>query len=228
MKTALSSFDLRALAAEWQDLVGAHIDKVYQRGDEVIIRINVPDRGKAELFSKSGRWLCIHEIENKPDSPPPFAQTLRRLLGNAIVRAVEQRGFDRIAVFRLERGADAFDAVFEVFGKGNLMVVKDGTTVVALFPQTFKDRAVEIGEPYAFPAAGVDPLELDRSGFANTLRGAKGQLVRVLASVLNLGGAYAEEICLRGNVDKETKVKELSDAQVDALYTALNNVAVAV
>src|SRR5256712_208879 len=118
MKTALSSFDLRALVAEWQDLVGGHVDKAYQREDEVILRINAPVRGKAELF--------------------------------------------------------------------------------------------------------------DRGGFANALRGAKGQVVRVLASVLNLGGTYAEEICLRAHVEKTTKVKDLAEAQVDGLYTALNNVAVAV
>ncbi len=228
MKTSLTSFDLRALVAEWQALIGGHIDKVYQAEDEVIFRINVAGGGKTELFSRSGRWLCLHEIEKKPESPPPFAQTLRRLLGNARVIAVEQRGFDRIAVFRLERGPDSFDLVIELFGKGNLVIVKGRTTAAALFPQTFKDRAVQVGEPYSFPIAGVDPLELDRAGFANAVRESKGQVVRVLASVLNLGGPYAEELCLRADLDKQTKVKELTDAQVDALYTALNNLAVAV
>jgi len=228
MKTALSSFDLRALVAEWQDLVGGHVDKAYQRGDEVILRINAPVRGKAELFYKAGRWLCVHEVETKPETPPPFAQTLRRLLDNARVRGIEQRGFDRIAVFHLERSGESNDLVFEVFGKGNLVVVKGATIAAVLFPQTFKDRSVQLGEPYRFPEAGLDPLELDRGGFANALRGAKGQVVRVLASVLNLGGTYAEEICLRAHVDKTTKVKDLAEAQVDGLYTALNNVAVAV
>jgi len=228
MKTALSSFDLRALVAEWQDLVGAHVDKAYQRGDEVILRINAPVRGKAELFYKAGRWLCVHEVETKPETPPPFAQTLRRLLDNARVRGIEQRGFDRIAVFHLERSGESNDLVFEVFGKGNLVVVKGATIAAVLFPQTFKDRSVQLGEPYRFPEAGLDPLELDRGGFANALRGAKGQVVRVLASVLNLGGTYAEEICLRAHVEKTTKVKDLAEAQVDGLYTALNNVAVAV
>jgi len=227
MKTALSSFDLRALVAEWQDLVGGHVDKAYQRGDEVILRINAPVRGKAELFYKAGRWLCVHEVETKPETPPPFAQTLRRLLDNARVRGIEQRGFDRIAVFHLERSGESNDLVFEVFGKGNLVVVKGATIAAVLFPQTFKDRSVQLGEPYQFPEAGLDPLELDRGGFANALRGAKGQVVRVLASVLNLGGTYAEEICLRAHVEKTTKVKDLAEAQVDGLYTALNNVAVA-
>jgi len=227
MKTALSSFDLRALVAEWQDLVGGHVDKAYQRGDEVILRINAPVRGKAELFYKAGRWLCVHEVETKPETPPPFAQTLRRLLDNARVRGIEQRGFDRIAVFHLERSGESNDLVFEVFGKGNLVVVKGATIAAVLFPQTFKDRSVQLGEPYRFPEAGLDPLELDRGGFANALRGAKGQVVRVLASVLNLGGTYAEEICLRAHVEKTTKVKDLAEAQFDGLYTALNNVAVA-
>src|SRR3989442_952401 len=228
MKAALSSFDLRALVAEWQDLVGGHVDKAYQREDEVILRINAPVRGKAELFYKAGRWLCLHEVETKPETPPPFAQALRRLLDNARVRGIEQRGFDRIAVFHLERSGESNDLVFEVFGKGNLVVVKGATIAAVLFPQTFKDRSVQLGEPYQFPEAGLDPLELDRGGFANALRGAKGQVVRVLASVLNLGGTYAEEICLRAHVEKTTKVKDLAEAQVDGLYTALNNVAVAV
>src|SRR5256884_1660113 len=228
MKTSLSSFDLRTLVAEWQDLVGGHLDKAYQREDEVILRINAPAGGKAELFYKAGRWLCLHEVENKPESPPPFAQTLRRLLANARITNIEQSGFDRIAMFHLEHGGGTVDLIFEVFGKGNVAVVRDDVTVAAMFPQTFKDRSVQVGEPYVFPRAGIDPLGLDRDAFARTLRAAKGQVVRVLASILNLGGTYAEELCLRAGVDKETKVKEISDPQVDALYTALNNIAVAV
>ncbi len=55
MKTSITSFDLRVLLAEWQGLVGGHVDKVYQRGDELMFRINVPDRGKVELYSMAGR-----------------------------------------------------------------------------------------------------------------------------------------------------------------------------
>jgi len=228
MKTALSSFDLKALVAEWQDLVGGYIDKVYQTGDELVLRIHLPQRGKAELLFKPGRWLCLHEVEEKPEAPPPFARSLRRLLDNARITAVEQRGFDRIVTLNAERGPETYRIVFEIFGKGNLVVVKEDTTLAALFPTTFKDRSVSPGEPYAFPPLGLDPLEADRSAFGTALRSAKGQVVRVLAAVLNLGGQYAEELCLRATVPKDTKVKELTETQIDALYTALNNVAVAV
>jgi predicted ribosome quality control (RQC) complex YloA/Tae2 family protein len=228
MKTSISSIDLRVLVVEWQGLVGGHVDKIYQREDELIFRINVPGRGKVELYSKEGRWLCFHEVEDKPETPPPFAQTLRRLLDNARVLAVEQRGFDRIAVFHVERGPERIDVVFEVFSRGNIVVVRDGTIIAAQFPQKFKDRNVQIGEPYVYPTPAIDPLELDRSGFGQTLRATKGQLVRVLATALNLGGIYAEEVCLRAAVDKETRIKDLQEPQIDSLYTALNNLAVAI
>src|SRR2546426_1905652 len=157
MKTALSSFDLRALVAEWQELIGGHVDKAYQKGDEVILRVNALARGKVELFYQAGRWLCLHEVENKPESPPPFAQTLRRLLANARITGVEQSGFDRIAVFHLEHGGGTVDLVFEVFGKGKVAAVRDGVTVAAMFPQKVKERSVQVGEPYVFPRAGIDP-----------------------------------------------------------------------
>lgn len=228
MKNALSSFDLKALVAEWQDLVGGYVDKAYQKEDEVILRLNVPGREKAELYSKSGQWLCLHEVEQKPESPPAFAQALRRLLGNARIAAVEQRGFDRIVEVTVDRGGEALRIIFEVFGKGNLVLVRRDTTLACLVSASYKDRVVRVNEPYAFPPAGVDPLELDREAFARSIREAKGQIVRMLASVLNLGGQYAEEICLRADVGKDTKVKDLTDPQIDALYTALNNLVVAV
>src|SRR2546426_2374830 len=145
MKTSLSSFDLRALVAERQDLVGGHLDKAYQREDEVILRINTPAGGKAELFSKAGRWLCLHEVENKPESPPPFAQTLRRLLANARITSIEQSGFDRIAMFHLEHGGGTADLGFEGVGKGKDGGVGDGGNRGAMFPQKFKDRAGQGG-----------------------------------------------------------------------------------
>lgn len=228
MKTALSSFDLRALVAEWQDLVGAYVDKAYQREEDVILRFHVPGRGKADLYFRPGRWLCLHEVEDKPEAPPPFAQTLRRLLDNARVTSVDQRGLDRIATFHVERGGQAYRMIFEVFGKGNLIVARGDETVACLTPQEYRDRTIKVGEPYAFPPVGINPLDLDRRGFADAVRHGRGPVVKILASVLNLGGQYAEELCLVAGVPKDRKARDLEDAHVDGLYTALNNVIVAI
>ena len=227
MKETLSSFDLMALVAEWQRLVGGYIDKVYQAHDEVFFRINTPGAGRQELYCRAGKWLALHETEEKPETLPAFATALRRHIGNARITAIEQRGFDRVAVFTLDRG-DTYQLILEMFGKGNIVLVTGGNTIAALRTQAFKARQIRAGIVYDFPPAGTNPLDLDRQGFHAAIRGAKGPVVKVLASVLNFGGQYAEELCLRAGTKKETVVKELRNDDLDALFTAVNNIAVAV
>src|SRR5437867_10210809 len=104
MKEALTSFDLMALVSEWQGLVGGYVDKIYQARDEVILRINIPGTDRQELYCKAGKWLALHKTEERPESLPVFATALRKALDNARITAVGQRGFDRVAIFRLEKG----------------------------------------------------------------------------------------------------------------------------
>src|SRR2546426_276381 len=226
MKEALTSFDLMALVAEWQGLVAGFIDKVYQAKDEVTLRINVSGEDRKELYCKAGKWLVLHRTEEKRESPGPFAMALRKSIDNARITAIEQRGFDRVAIVRLDKGS-TFELGFEMFGKGNIVLVQGGTTVAAMRPQSFKGRKIRAGIAYDFPPAGTNPLELDREGFRKAVRSAKGQVVKVLASPLNLGGTYSEELCLRAGVAKDAPVATLTDADLDALFTALNNLAVA-
>jgi len=227
MKAALTSFDLMALVAEWQGLVAGYVDKVYQAKDEVTLRINVPGEDRKELYCKAGKWLVLHKTEEKREAPGPFAMALRRSIDNARITAIEQRGFDRVAILRLDKGA-TYELVFEMFGKGNIVLVRGGNTVAAMRTQSFKSRHIRAGIAYDFPPAGTNPLELDREGFRTAVRAAKGQVVKVLASPLNLGGTYAEELCLRAGIAKDAPVASLTDADLDGLFTALNNIAVAV
>ena len=164
MKEALTSFDLMALVAEWQGLVAGFIDKVYQAKDEVTLRINVSREERKELYCKAGKWLVLHRTEEKRESPGPFAMALRKSIDNARITAIEQRGFDRVAIVRLDKGS-TYELVFEMFGKGNVVLVQGGNTVSAMRTQSFRGRQIRAGIAYDFPPAGTNPLELDREGF---------------------------------------------------------------
>src|SRR5437867_10604172 len=187
----------------------------------------MPGSERRELFCKAGKWLVLHHTEERPETLPPFATGLRKAIDNARITEVRQQGFDRVAIFRLDRGV-VYDLVFEMFGKGNVVLVQGGNTLASVRTQSFKGRQTKAGIAYDFPPAGTNPLDLDREGFRRTVTAAKGPVVKVLASPLNLGGTYAEELCLRAGVAKDTPVASLTAADLDALYTALNNVAVAV
>src|SRR2546428_12425139 len=83
MKEALTSFDLMALVAEWQGLVGGYVDKVYQTKDEVTLRINVPGEDRKELYCKAGKWLVLHRAEGSPGAPGPRGRAPGREEDNA-------------------------------------------------------------------------------------------------------------------------------------------------
>src|SRR3990170_2437475 len=140
MKEALSSFDLMALVAEWQGLVGGYVEKVYQDKDEVVLRIHVPGSERQELYCKAGKWLVHHALEERPETLPIFAANLRRALDNARVTAIAQRGFDRVAVFTLDRGGPPCELVFELFGRGNVALTQSGNTVASMRVQSFRGR----------------------------------------------------------------------------------------
>ncbi|MDX1534493.1 MAG: NFACT family protein, partial [Thermoplasmata archaeon] len=161
MKEALTSFDIRLLVEELQGLRGAYLEKVYQEGSSFIFRFHVPRGGKRELFVQPGRWLFLGKGFQKPAQPPPFAQALRKALGNAVIRDVSQRGFDRILLLDWERRTPG-TLVFEMFGRGNLLLLRDGEIEVTLAGGKWKAREVRRGVAYTFPPEGVNLLEMDR------------------------------------------------------------------
>ena len=227
MKEAVSSFDLVAIVAELQGLIGGHLDKIYQSEDDFFIKVNIAGGGHQEVYLRPGKWLCLKEAAEKPETPPPFAQGLRRYLSNATIAAISQRGFDRVVVFDLET-EKKYKLVVELFAGGNLILIEDGKTVVCQRTQVLKNRQIKAGQDYDFPPPGVNPLDIERGEFHAKLKAGKGVVSRVLASEFNLGGLYAEELCLLAGVDKKSKASVLSDEELDGLFTALNNIIVAV
>ncbi|MFQ6013753.1 MAG: ribosome rescue protein RqcH, partial [Thermoplasmata archaeon] len=220
MKSALTSFDIRLLVRELEALRGAYLGKVYQDGPSFLFRFNVPRGGKPELFVQPGRWLFLGEAFKRPAQPPPFAQQLRKALRNAVLREVSQRGFDRILLLDWERETPA-TLVFEMFGRGNLLLLREGKIEVALAGGKWKAREVRRGIPYEFPPEGANLSEMQEDDLAASLADRKGALVKTLATTLGLGGLYAEELCARAGVSKQRPVDALRTEEVGALYAAL-------
>jgi len=56
------------------------------------------------------------------------------------------------------------------------------------------------------------------------MRESDSDVVRTLATQLNLGGLYAEEVCTRAGVEKETPIDDVTDDQLRALHEALERI----
>ncbi len=225
MKKEITSFDLRRLMLELAEVQGGYLDKVYQEGDRFTLRFHVPGRGRREVFHQVGRWLALAPPAEKPEAPEPFAAALRKALPNPRVEALEQRGFDRIAIVRMRQGEEEYRLILEIFGRGNVVLTRGETIVHAFRPQVFRSRDLRPGASYAFPPGGLDPLPMDAASLAQHLGDSKKPLVKALATDFNLGGLYAEEVCLRAGVDKGSRASALGDMEKGSLHRALQDLA---
>ncbi len=226
MKKEMSSFDVRSVVTELSGLEGAHMDKIYHWGaGNVLFRINVQGSGKKELFFKDKKWLyCPSAKPETPTLPTSFASFLRKYLDNARVNGVRQIGFDRIVEMSLSKSDGDYQLIFEMFGGGNVLLVKDGTILNCLIQKTWRDRKTRPGEPYLMPKSRFDPTESSQEDFIASFRSSDSDAVRTLATSVNLGGQYAEEICDRVGIDKSTPSSQVDDAALVRMYASMKEI----
>lgn len=209
----ITSLDLSVLEEELQELEEGFVQKVYQRNNELSIEIYVPgDEKKRLIIGTSYCYLSNYKRDN-PERPPGFCMELRKKLGR--IDNIYQKGFDRVLV--IESGD--VKLIAEMFGKGNLILVEEQKIIGALRQEEWADRDILVGEDFEFPEPVDDPREKDIIELLN-----EGELVKRLAIDLSLGGTYAEEICERTGIDKDTEVNKLSNDQREQISETVEKI----
>jgi predicted ribosome quality control (RQC) complex YloA/Tae2 family protein len=232
-KRELTSVDLAALVGELRRYEGAKLDKAYLYEDDELLRLKMRDfeEGRVELLIEVGETKRAHVVaqEHVPDAPgrpPNFAMMLRNRLSGADLVGVEQFEFDRIVQFHFEREDNSTTVVAELFGDGNVAVLDEhGEVVDCLETVRLKSRTVAPGATYEFPSARFNPLTVDYEGFVARLRQSDADVVRTLATQLNFGGLYGEEICSRAGVEYNQAIEDTTEVEFEALYDAVDRLA---
>lgn len=206
MKEEMEALEIAAAVRDMECLVGGYIQKAYQLSNgDILFKIHVSGEGKRSLRFRMGKGLYItyRDIET-PLSPSHYIMLLRKFVGNARITYIKQHEFDRVVVMGLA-GRQPMKLVFELFGKGNLVLVGEEHIILPLRSETWRHRTLKEGEDYRFPPSRRQPFELDEDEVSSILEGSNADLVRTLAVEFNLGGKYAEEICARMGLDKNTE-----------------------
>ena len=202
------------------------MDKIFQWGaGNVLFRINVQGEGKKDLFFKDKKWL--YSPANKPETPiqpTSFATYLRKYLDNARIGKVRQIGFDRVVEMELLKADAEYKLIFEIFGGGNVLLVKDGIIDTCLIQKTMRDRKVRPKEPYIWPQPRFNPIESTEEDFIAAFKESEADCVRTLATAVNLGGQYAEEVCKRSGADKSLPASEVPDDMLSKMYSEVKDI----
>jgi predicted ribosome quality control (RQC) complex YloA/Tae2 family protein len=227
-KRAMTSVDLAALVGELREYTGAVVDKAYLYGDDFVrLKMRDYDRGRVELVLEVGDPKRVHvaapeHVPDAPGRPPNFAMMLRNRIAGANLAGVEQYGFDRILTFRFEREDATTLVVVELFGDGNVAVLNEDREVIdCLDTVRLSSRTVAPGSQYGYPEERFSPLDCDYETFAARMDESDTDLVRTLATQLNFGGLYAEELCTRAGVEKTVDIDDATGDHYKALFGAL-------
>ncbi|MFC7077807.1 ribosome rescue protein RqcH [Haloarcula halophila] len=232
-KREMTSVDLAALSGELADYAGAKLDKAYLYTDDDLVRLKLRDfdRGRVEFIIEFGDVMRAHvaaaeHVPDAPGRPPDFAMMLRNRLSGADLVRIEQFEFDRILELEFDREDGSTTVIAELFGDGNVVVLDEhGDVVDCLETVRLKSRTVAPGAPYEFPSARFNPLTVDYDRFVARIESSDADLVRTLATQLNFGGLYGEELCTRADIDYNVQVEELTEDQFRRLYDIVDDLA---
>ncbi|MEF8756891.1 MAG: ribosome rescue protein RqcH [Halobacteriales archaeon] len=236
-KRELTGVDVAALVPELSAYEGAKVDKAYLYGDDLLrLKLRDYDHGRVELLAEVGEIKRVHvaapeHVPDAPGRPPNFAMMLRNRLAGAEFAGAKQYEFDRILSLRFERGENGGSGeggdrsttiVIELFGDGNVAVLDANREVVdSLETIRLQSRTVVPGARYEFPASRVNPFEIDFDAFVARMEESTTDVVRTLATKLNLGGFYGEEFCTRAGVGKGLAIEDADEDDYRAVYDAV-------
>jgi predicted ribosome quality control (RQC) complex YloA/Tae2 family protein len=229
MKEEMTSVDVAAIVSEFNtgelSLVDAKIGKIYQTNyDEMRMTLHIYGQGRHNLVIQAGKRTHLTQHPHPaPQLPQGFPMLLRKHVMGGRIKKISQHDFDRIIEFEIIRAGVITRLISELFARGNIILTDaEGRILQPMKPVSFKDRTLRRGEIYELPPPQFSPLETTHEELARILQESDSDIVRTLATRLNMGGVLAEEVCLRAVIDKHTAAGEVSD--LDGVLGALKTV----
>jgi predicted ribosome quality control (RQC) complex YloA/Tae2 family protein len=225
MKQELTSLDLHYLVKEFQELVDARIDKIYEQTEdkkEFLFVLHKTGSGKLMLRIHLPNLAYLTDYKQTfPDSPPGFCMFLRKHLGNSKVKEVRQKCFDRILEIVFETKEGVRILICELFSKGNMVLIDEDYKIKGLLEsQNWEARTIRGGAKYEYPPEQLNTTKLSDAQFRKAiLESGMDSIVKSLAVELGLGGLYAQELCSRTGLSQTQK--QISETKFEALFSEL-------
>ncbi len=229
LKKTVSNIDIYVLAHELnQVLEEGFIQNIYELTSGDLLQLKCRTKGgKRNIIIDPKKRANFTEFNYPvPPYPSQFILSLRKVMKGRRIEKVYQYNLDRILVFQLKSSeGPSWKFIIEFFGGGNFILVNGENLVhMAKSYKKLRDRSVLPKKPYEFPEMrGLDIWTLDREKFFKVIQSTPGEIVRIIARNLNIGGYLSEEICKRAKVDKKTDTSELDEAQQMNLYKTITH-----
>ncbi|MHA1768645.1 MAG: ribosome rescue protein RqcH [Candidatus Thorarchaeota archaeon] len=221
MKDSMTNTDLRVILPELHDAVeGAFVKNIYQYGNLFVFKMYKPGSGTKQVLIHPGHRVHVTEFARKAARvPPKFCTVLRKYLKDKRAISIRQYEFDRILVLEIGDETESYKVVAELFGAGNLLLLDpDDTIFVAMRYRRMRDRDIIPKAKYEFPPPrGTDIFSIQQRELKGILQNSNANIVRTLASRLNLDAVSCEEICALSDVSPRAMAEEIDSTTLEDL-----------
>ncbi len=199
----MANLDYSYISTELQPLVGRFFDKFYELRTGVF-RLKF---GRDNIIIELGVRLHLTKyIEEAPEASN-FTMKLRKELKGKKLSALSQHGKDRIIIFDFE----GTQLIAEMFGEGNLALVRDGKILAVYSRKKWKGRELTARAEYAFPPSQTKSMEEIFNSVAPI-----GAALRDL----NIGMDYARAILADAGIPDSKPTNSLSKEEKNSLESS--------
>jgi len=212
-KASMNYLDLLAwIKAEGSKMVGASIQNIYYNGELLWMKIKAKGMGTTTFVVEPGRraHYTTQQLQ-APERLHPFAGGLRKYAKGGRITEVSALGYDRVLKVEISRGGEKHYLIAELVPRGVIAFLNSDLEILyANEYKEMKDRIIKRGEKYVPPPGpSFDPFN-DLDELKERIKRGK-DVVRGLIIGQKLSADVAEEVLFRAKVNKNKKVKELTD-----------------
>jgi predicted ribosome quality control (RQC) complex YloA/Tae2 family protein len=194
-----------------EDLEGAFLKKFYEDSKESF----------RFVFHKADKNIAVHcmllksfnstKYSPEPKTPSSFAMAVRKRIENSKVKRIYQYGTDRIIVIEFSTKDEEYSFVIEMFGRGNVILVKNGIIDLCYKRISYKDREIRSKEPYQI-VEGKMSFEETENSIVDLVEHACSEddtLIRSVSKYMPLGPVYIDDALRMQNIDPKAKAESV-------------------
>jgi predicted ribosome quality control (RQC) complex YloA/Tae2 family protein len=223
----LYALELMQLSKELQSLRDFYIDQFYELA-KGRFRIRLSRKGE-----KANLQIILPNTINRTDfleikeDATNFSLAVRKRITGFQIGEVSQYNNDRIILIRAKKPDNEINIILELFGKGNLVIADHAMRILLAYQvHEFSDRAIRPNATYRPPknasvgiheSAGIDKVAEE---LKSKIEGAA--LLPYLTKRIAMGSMYIEEAAKRAGLSTTSKLSELADKDIDALFAEIS------
>ncbi len=204
----MASLELHLAIKELKDKIeGSYLRKFYEDG-KGSFRMQFYNNGATtSVYCSLLASFNSTKYSLESQAGTQFAIAMRKRIENAKVKRLYQYGMDRIIIIELSAKGQEYSIVIEMFGRGNLILVKDGAIDLCYKRIIYKDREIRSKAKYQIEQGKADfeEIENDSAELIDAACSEEDMLIRSLSKYFNLGPVYLDDALRSQGVDPKVK-----------------------